>query len=107
MKKILFIILALPFISYGQECTKMVNGVKMPCTQQEINQRAIDSVQAVIDFRNDSISNTEAARIRQSVILINGTPYNQLTNEQRNTIQLYLLMRTGNLNLVSKTIDFK
>lgn len=107
MKKILFIALLLPSAIYAQECTKMVNGVKLPCTQAEIHQRAIDSIQAEVELKKDSLANIEAIRIRNAARSVNGTPYNKLTAEQRNSLNLYLLMRTNNLDLINKTVDIK
>lgn len=101
------LIFIIPFFVYSEDCTKMVNGVVVPCTQAEIEQRRQDSITAVFTAYYDSLANIEATRIRNAAILINGTPYSQLTAEQRYTMQLYLLLKTGNLDLVNKTVDIK
>lgn len=89
---------------HAQECTKNVNGVVVPCTQAEIEQRSIDSAEAAIQFVNDSIASAEAARICAEAKLLNGIPYNMLITEQLKTLQLYLLLRAGYLDLKNKKV---
>lgn len=56
--KTTIILLLISLSSYSQ-CTKLVNGIAVPCTQEEIAQRVIDSTNSEIERLADSITHAK------------------------------------------------
>lgn len=50
MKYLIFIAFLFGYCAISAQCTKLVNGVQVPCTQAEINQRTLDSLVWKADF---------------------------------------------------------
>lgn len=64
MKYLAYILIFASLGARAQGCFKMVNGVQIPCTQAEIDQRAADQAA----FVADSANNGKRARFEQKIL---------------------------------------
>jgi hypothetical protein len=96
MKYILIIFLFLSANAYSQ-CTKLVNGVIVPCTQDEINQRTLDSLVWKADFDttsfNDSLRTIQFNNVITTAQSAVGVSVGSLTAAQVRALFLIVLYR--------------